>query len=66
VPPVLAVPYRLVDEAALQGEEEVDELLELYANCCTTNHWPAYTPGERMVDLPKWVKRDQEVEVSYA
>jgi exodeoxyribonuclease VIII len=65
-PPVLAVPYRLLDEAVLQGEEECDELLELYARCVANNNWPAYTPDERLVGLQGWAKRSQEIEVGYA
>lgn len=65
-PPVLAVSYRMVDEVVQQGEEECAELRAIYAECRERNHWPAYTPDERMIDFPKWAKRSQEVEVSYA
>lgn len=64
-PPVLAVPYRLVQEVIDQGEEEVSELTAFYADCIRNNSWPAYTPGERMIDLPKWAKRSNELEVSF-
>jgi hypothetical protein len=64
-PPVLAVAYHLVDEVMQQGEEEVAELTEFYAQCMKADHWPAYTPDQRMIDFPKWAKRSQEVEVSY-
>jgi hypothetical protein len=64
-PPVLAVPYRLVDEVVQQGAEEVVELTQAYAECVRTGNWPAYTPAQRMVDFPKWAKRSQELEVSY-
>lgn len=66
VPPVLAVPYRLVDEVVQQGEDECAELLELYAECCKRDHWPSYSPAERMIDFPKYAKRSQEVEVGWA
>ncbi len=61
--PFLATAYRLVDEAAQQGRDEVAELLEDYARCLDSNRWPAYAPEDRMVDLPRWAKRDNEVEV---
>lgn len=64
-PPVLAVPYRLVDEVAQQGVDECAELVQLFAECSQHNRWPAYTPAERMIDFPKWAKRSQELEVSY-
>lgn len=66
VPPVLAVPYRLVDEIVQQGEEERDALLEQYADCVRADQWPAYPPEARYIDFPKWAKPNKEVEVSYA
>lgn len=65
-PPVLAVPYRLVDEVVQQGEEECMALLMQYAQCRSENRWPAYPPEARMIDLPKWAKPNKEVEVSFA
>lgn len=65
-PPVLASAYRLVDEACQQGDDEVRELLEEYARCSDANHWSAYSPEQRMIDLPVWAKASGEVEVSYA
>lgn len=64
-PPVLAVPYRLVDEVVQQGEDECAELIQLFAECTQHNRWPAYSPEERMIDFPKWAKRSNEVEVGY-
>lgn len=66
VPPILATPYRLLDEAAQQGAEEVAELLEKYAKCQRSGDWHAYSPQQQMIDLPAWAKRSGEVEVSYA
>lgn len=64
-PPVLAVPYRLVDEVAQQGEEECAELRAQYAECLHTNRWPAYPPSARVLDFPKWAKPNKEIEVSF-
>jgi exodeoxyribonuclease VIII len=67
VPPVLAVPYRLIPEVLEQAEQECAELRSLYAHCTEHNRWPAYTAEEMMVDLPCWAKQtDGEIEVSYA
>lgn len=63
--PVLAVPYRLVDEVVLMGEEECESLLLDYADCRRQDHWPAYPPAARMIDFPKWAKPNREVEVSF-
>lgn len=65
-PPVLAVPYRMVDEVVQQGEEEREELLAQYADCRNLNRWPAYPPEDRMIDFPAWAKPNKEVEVSFA
>lgn len=66
VPPILATPYRLVDEALQQGIEEVDDLLREFAQCQQHNRWPAYKPDQRMIDLPAWCKTAGEVEVEFA
>lgn len=63
--PVLAVPYRFIDEIVQQGDEEREELLARYAECMRTDRWPAYAPADRMIDLPKWAKPSKETEVSY-
>jgi hypothetical protein len=64
-PPVLAVPYRLIPEVREQGREECAELLSLYAECMQRNRWPAYTQEQRMIDLPKYAKRSNEIEVAF-
>lgn len=64
-PPVLAVPFVLTDEIAAQGNEEVRELIELYARCGHADFWPAYGSGPQLLDFPAWAKRNLEVEVAY-
>jgi hypothetical protein len=63
--PVLAVPYHLDDQASEQGAEEVAELLALFAQCKTTDIWPAYGEGYQAVSLPRWAQRTTELEVSF-
>lgn len=65
VPPILATPYRLVDEALQQGTEEVEDLLREFAQCQRDNHWPAYKPDQRLIDLPAWCKTTGEIEVEF-
>jgi hypothetical protein len=65
-PPVLATPYRLDADTVQQGFDEMNELLELYADCRRRNHWPAYTTEQRVIGLPAWKRRSNELEVSYA
>lgn len=66
VPPILATPYRLVDDALQQGIEEVEDLLREFAQCQRADRWPAYKPDQRMLDLPAWCKTGGEVEVEFA
>jgi exodeoxyribonuclease VIII len=63
--PFLAAAYVLDDESMQQGREEVDELLDLYANCQKRGVWPAFGDGYQLASLPKWAKRSSETEVSY-
>lgn len=64
-PPILATPYRLDADTVLQGFDEVGELLQLYADCMRTGVWPAYTADERVIGLPAYARRSNELEVSY-
>jgi len=63
--PFLAVAYVLDDETRDQGEEEVAELLDRFANCQRANNWPAFGDGYQLTGLPTWAKRSSELEVSY-
>ena len=64
--PYLAAAFVLDEETMQQGEDEVAELLELYAQCHRSGRWPG--PGEslQLVGLPAWAKRSSEIEVSFA
>lgn len=63
--PFFALPYRIDDESLAQGYEEVDELLALFSNCKRANNWPLSGEGVQTVGLPRWAKRETEVEVGY-
>lgn len=54
--PFLAVPYMLDDEATRRGAEHVTELLDLFAQCLSANHWPAFGEGVQVLSLPAWAK----------
>lgn len=54
--PFIAVPYMLDDDATRRGAEQVTELLDLYAECQRTNHWPAFGDGVQVLSLPAWAK----------
>lgn len=64
--PFFAIPYRIDDESLAQGFEEVGELLSLYSHCLRENKWPLSGSGVQTVGLPRWARRETEIEVSYA
>lgn len=63
--PYIAAPYLLDDETCEQGADEVAELLATFADCKARNEWPAFGDGFQLTGLRKWVRRSQEVEVSF-
>jgi exodeoxyribonuclease VIII len=64
--PFFAIPYELDDETQAQGGEEVAELMSLYASCHRSGNWPLTGGGPQIVGLPRWARRETEIEVSYA
>jgi hypothetical protein len=64
--PFFALTYRIDDESLAQGFEEVDELTALYSACLRNNNWPLSGAGVQTVGLPRWARRETEIEVSYA
>lgn len=64
--PHVAVAYVLDEETMEQGADEVAALLDKYAHCVKTGHWPAFGDGYQQIGLPKWAKTQSEVEIAYA
>lgn len=63
--PFVAAPYVLDVDSEAQGQEEISELLALYAQCSKTDKWPAMGPGYQVASLPRWAKREIESEVGW-
>jgi hypothetical protein len=63
--PFVAAAYVLDEDSLAQGQEEISELLDLYANCQRSGSWP-FATGYQIASLPKWARRNLEIEVSYA
>jgi exodeoxyribonuclease VIII len=63
--PFLAGAFVLDEETLQQGADEVSELLGQFADCKRSNNWPAFGGGAKVIGLPRWAKRSQEVEVSF-
>jgi hypothetical protein len=64
--PFLAAAFVLDDESLQQGQDEVAELLERFAECKRSAHWPAFGDGCQLIGLPAYARRSGELEVSYA
>ena len=62
-PPVLAVPYVMLDDIEKQAIDECAELRMQYVGCVASNRWPAYGDGYMALDFPAYAKRDTEVEI---
>jgi hypothetical protein len=56
--PFIAMAYMLADEDLQRGRAEVRRLLDLYAECTASNHWPAFGAGVQLINLPAWAKKD--------
>lgn len=54
--PYLAVAYMVDDDAMARGAADCRRLLDSYAECQRTGHWPAYGSGVQLLSLPAWAK----------
>lgn len=57
-PPHDVVVYRLTDDALLEGDALVSELLHKLANCRQSDKWPGRFSGEQDLTLPPWMFTD--------
>jgi hypothetical protein len=46
------------------GAERNAKAIDLFKRCTETNHWPSYSEGIEMVDLPLWAERSHEIEMA--
>jgi hypothetical protein len=63
--PYVAAAFVLDDDSVNQAHDEVAELLTQFSGCLRMNNWPAFGDGYQQTTLPKWLKRSNEIEVSY-
>lgn len=52
--PHVAAPYMLDDESTDKGRAECRQMLNLYAQCVTTDVWPGYVESIKPITLPAW------------
>jgi hypothetical protein len=53
-PPYAVAVYRISDAVVDNLTEQLDSLLELYAECMGRDQWPGYPEIVRDISLPKW------------
>lgn len=46
------------------GHERNQRAIDIFKRCTETNHWPAYSEGVELVDLPIWAERVHEMEMA--
>lgn len=63
--PYVAASYELGAESREEGFLECHRLLDIYEECLRTNVWPGYADKTTTIDLPPYVFKSQEVEISY-
>jgi hypothetical protein len=56
--PHVAAAYMLDDQVLDKAREENRRLLDLYAECRRTNHWPGYQTGIQPITLPAWAMKE--------
>lgn len=50
--------YELHPAALRKGREDAARAMAIYAECTETGHWPGYSPGIELLDLPYWAYRE--------
>ncbi len=56
-PPYGVRVYEIEGTAIRAGHRQNQDLIEEYANCLETGHWPLYTDRVDKIDLPSWAYR---------
>jgi exodeoxyribonuclease VIII len=56
--PHVAAAYMLDDQVLDRARAENRRLLDLYAECRRTNHWPGYQTGIQPITLPSWAMKE--------
>ncbi len=61
-PPYCVAIYEIDDQALDQGRREVAGFMQQYKDATTTDIWPGYDEGLRLISLPRWAQRQEENE----
>lgn len=59
-PPYRVACYELHPAALRKGREDAARAMAIYAECTETGHWPGYSPGIELLDLPYWAYRSED------
>jgi hypothetical protein len=55
--PYVPAVYQIAPESLDQGQEELDEAVEMYKRSTATGAWPGHGMDPIMVELPAWKRR---------
>jgi exodeoxyribonuclease VIII len=58
--PHVAAPYMVPDDVLDLARADNRRLLNLYAECKKSGHWPGYSPSISLITLPVWAQRALE------
>lgn len=58
--PYAAAAYMLTDDDIQQGRLAYKRNLRTYAECLRTDTWPGYSTGITLLNLPKWLTKENE------
>lgn len=58
--PFAGIPYPAGPDFLAAGDREVSRLLRLYADCNSSDNWPAYSPELIYLEPPAWASREME------
>jgi len=61
-PPHGCMVHVLSDRWLARGRRLYREALNTYAQCLTTDEWPAYDTEPQVLDMPRWVEMQEEAE----
>lgn len=63
--PYAAASYQLGEQSRLEGFNEFRRLVDLYAECDSTDTWPGYAEQTSVIDLPPYALTPQELEITF-
>lgn len=60
-PPYAHAIYELDEEAMREGERQINNAMNIYAQCLESGEWPGYPSGVQPLSLPRWAIKPVEL-----